>query len=369
VLKTWIEKNCRFAAGPVPVEPLDPRQIAEQIKGSGESLNLLGSNDVEITGDKKPTITLRGQDQTLTLSIEQTVTDVINTIKSSLHDSDRLAADPDLLQWKNVFDYINKVVVGNFGTGEFGHAMSREPYTIYVNWDRMIQMMQEAVDSEINKFAAEYGVLPEFTDDAVERVKLKIAEQLGIWLKRTIPHETRHARDFQDILANMMTTGEGDLGQATEERAEREELAQSRRLTKKAEFGSSWKGQSGEGHEVILVHSPSDTMYVTPGQKRVPVPKGFYLVQDVNNDEEAFAVHPNTIHGNFTIGESAAGTEIPGEVVEQTGSGAGAGAYGQEWQRGRGANPANRPQGQGQMPSVEEMLAAWQREQQQQQTT
>jgi len=79
------------------------------------------------------------------------------------------------------------------------------------------------VNAQIQQFARQYGVPPEITDDVARRVQIKVAEQLFRWAASTVAHESRHARDFQDVLKQMIVTGKGDFSQANEARAEAEE--------------------------------------------------------------------------------------------------------------------------------------------------
>jgi len=87
----------------------------------------------------------------------------------------------------------------------------------------MRKLVEDAVNQQVDQFASSYNVPPELSDDVIERVRAKVAEQLYRWASSTVAHETRHALDFQDVLMNILGGQQGDLGQATEQRAEQEE--------------------------------------------------------------------------------------------------------------------------------------------------
>jgi hypothetical protein len=198
----------------------DLRSLEQQISSSGETLGNLGTDQVQVVGDFQPIINVKGHGP---VNVPITLTSVINSIKSYLNNANRLAANPQLQEWKQAINYITDVKIGDFGPGEFGHAISKEPHTIYVNWEGMRKLVENAVNQQVDASSQEFGVPTELTDDVIERIKVKVAEQLYRWASSTVAHETRHALDFQDVLTNMLGGQKGDLGQATESRAEAEE--------------------------------------------------------------------------------------------------------------------------------------------------
>lgn len=196
-------------------------EVEKQISGPGEALNLLGTDDVVITGDFQPTINVKDYGP---VSIPITVTNVINRIKTSLADKNALIRNPDLQQYQHAFQRITNVVVGSFSLAEAGHAYSKTPHTIYINLEGMRQKLEEAVNAQVDSFTRQYGTPPEIADDSVQRMRIKAGEMLWNQVAGTVAHESRHARDFQDLLRNMMATQQqSGLGQATEPRAEAEE--------------------------------------------------------------------------------------------------------------------------------------------------
>jgi hypothetical protein len=305
----WVERHCRFARVFAAAEPLrfeDERSLGEYISAEGEDPGLLGTDDVQIVGDSTPVINVEGHGQ---LDIPLTITDVVNSIKSYLNDSDRIAEQPNLRQWRKAFNYITKVVVGNYGPGEFGHAVSREPHTIYVNWAAMVDSVQAAVDQEISNFANQYGVLPEYTDDTIERIRIKVADQLGTWARKTVAHEVRHARDFQDILADMVNTGQGNFGRATESRAEAEErrVAGGTRWIRRAmdyqNAGSVHQEYvSLDGRFQVYVGGPyrDDTVITGASGGKFYIPAGYYAMQDKNDPKsEIHAIAKEVLDRSF----------------------------------------------------------------------
>lgn len=213
----WILNNCTFAQLDSSINRVD---LEKKISDPSESVNLIGSDDVNISGDFKPVVQLEGYGS---IDIPLSIRQVVNSIKSYLNDSNRLIDNPSLHPYQKAFNYITNIVVGNFGSGEFGHAISKKPHTIYINWEGMRKQIENALTQQVNEFLNKYGIPPEFTPDNVNKIRIKIAEQLFKWASSAIAHESRHARDFQDILIKMILTGKGDLSQAGESRAESEE--------------------------------------------------------------------------------------------------------------------------------------------------
>jgi len=208
-ISRWIVKNAQALS-----------EMERQIGAPSEAMGNLGSDAVQIEGDFRPVINVKGHGP---IDVPITITNVINSVRSYLNNPERLAANPKLQEWKQTLNYITNVKLGDYGPGEFGHAISKEPHTIYVNWEGMRKLVENSVNQQVDAAAQEFGVPQKLTDDIVERIKGKVAEQLYRWASATVAHEARHALDFQDVLMNMLGGQKGDLGQATESRAEAEE--------------------------------------------------------------------------------------------------------------------------------------------------
>jgi len=194
--------------------------MEQRIGAPSESMGNLGSDAVQVEGDFQPVINVKGYGP---LNVPITITSVINSVRQYLNNPERLAVTPQLQEWKQTLNYITNVKIGDYGPGEFGHAISKEPHTIYVNWENMRKLVEDSVNQQVDEASQELGVPPELTNDVIERIKGKVAEQLYRWASSTVAHEARHALDFQDVLMNMLSGQKGDLSQATEARAEAEE--------------------------------------------------------------------------------------------------------------------------------------------------
>jgi hypothetical protein len=208
-LRTWVVKNAQ-----------NLQELERQIGAPSEAMGNLGSDAVQIDGDFRPIINVKGYGP---IDVPITLTNVINSVRQYLNNPERLASNPQLQDWKQTMNYITNVKIGDYGPGEFGHAISKEPHTIYVNWEGMRKIVENAVNQQVDAASQEFGVPPELTDDVITRIKGKVAEQLYRWASATVAHEARHALDFQDVLMNMLSGQKGDLSQASESRAEAEE--------------------------------------------------------------------------------------------------------------------------------------------------
>ncbi len=220
----WIDRNCRFAQ---ILAPEQAKQVEEQLLAPGESPAMIGTPEVNIIGDHPVDLNVGGHQ----IHIDLTISKVFEAIKSYLQQMQSAPlTEPDLASLAgkiaDKLGSITTVVVGDFGEGEFGHASSATPHTVYINWDGMIRLIQNALDMQVGQLAAQMNVPPEEiikADGVEDKVRIKVAEQLFEWAKKTIPHEMQHASDFQEILRQMILSGEGDLSQASEARAEQQE--------------------------------------------------------------------------------------------------------------------------------------------------
>lgn len=100
--------------------------------------------------------------------------------------------------------------------GKFGQAVSTEPHTIYVNTHAMVDAIRQAVAREAAA-AAQGGVEARFTPEIGNRINAEVAKLL--W--ETIPHERRHALDFQAEIEKMYGDGGGDVSSVQESAGER----------------------------------------------------------------------------------------------------------------------------------------------------
>jgi hypothetical protein len=100
-------------------------------------------------------------------------------------------------------------------SGRFGEARSQEPHSIYINEQAMVDAVHKAVEREASN-ASQGGAEVAFTPEIGGKINREIAKLL--W--ETIPHERRHAMDFQAEMEKLFSTGKGGPASVSESHGE-----------------------------------------------------------------------------------------------------------------------------------------------------